>query len=1082
MRARRFCRLLLPIILFASLVPTVRAQDAVFHTCVFSWEDGDPKHDSDGVKNGVLVFGAGKTHVIYRCGPWGDEQLVIEPGAVVKFAQEYVVDQDGKLTKWLPASDGSLGAGLLPASVIINGAILTDIRDDSVGGDTNQDGDATSPSRNGAYVMAFNSSSANAITGATIKYCAQFGGIGSMNITGNTFVMFGGLLNEGAYPGWTGRLVPDGVPVISENTFELRCGASGLDLRGLAAKVENNTFREAADPECTLFGRGTAVIIGPAPVDRNYPETNVWGPQRGSVVVAGNTIEMDNGVRITDWHHRRGAFNRHPFRAEIRNNKIRGVNPKLGRGTRGFELAVDADAVVEGNEVSNFNTPLGITYDDSTTTTRLRVNNNRFSVEGAATNSGPNLSERFWKNGMTLNAENNYWGDASGPYDPSAKDTLVDRRLYNPRGRGIRLGDGIDYVPFIGGTVKAPEDYLRITVSSSPAAPLPRDGEATFTVNVTDYLLRSASRGRIVISVRDADGYLIDGSAGVDVTQEARTTTIPPVMVRIPDDTPFVTVEAALAPEGDLDAARSNVERFVVDRPESSIGFPSVSEVPSGRFPSPVRGQKLHVRAKIPYTLTTSSASANGTIEIIVEERIRGTKTAVKHFPVISLSVPPGINKSVETEAELEIPLRDIEKEPKTDLHGKIILKDDLGNQLDKVGTTLGIADAANDVNLIAAPAENRDGRARPLPDMRLHYLAGDIPVIVIGAKTQIKTPDVTDWQIVYGPARFFDAAGNLLRQIDPTAPPHVTGLATGTYQDSYIPTIFQLQAEPFPARTRKLRMYARLKSAAGITVSIDSVDIEVRDNVQTASLAVPTGSSQLTFPSTGASLAFTSNQKGGSLTVEEVNEPYAAKGGEAAGKAADYEALELIPLNRYWSIYGTLQDGAFSARVTFTYDPVTDFPAVAGFSEDSLVVTGLNPLSGELEALPSTLDAPANTISTDYSTFFQTYVVASKSTVIVQTAEEAEVEVPESYALDQNYPNPFNPTTTLVFRIPVSGDASLKVYNLLGQEVATLAEGPFAAGVHRIEWNAHDLASGVYLVRMQAGRFAQVRKTVLMR
>ncbi|HUF08036.1 MAG TPA: FlgD immunoglobulin-like domain containing protein [Rhodothermales bacterium] len=70
---------------------------------------------------------------------------------------------------------------------------------------------------------------------------------------------------------------------------------------------------------------------------------------------------------------------------------------------------------------------------------------------------------------------------------------------------------------------------------------------------------------------------------------------------------------------------------------------------------------------------------------------------------------------------------------------------------------------------------------------------------------------------------------------------------------------------------------------------------------------------------------------------------------------------------------------------------------------------------------------------------------------------------------------------------MPATGDVSLTVYNILGQEVATLLEGRFAAGIHKVEWNGRDsggvaVATGVYLVRMQAGRFSQVRRAVLLR
>ena len=88
----------------------------------------------------------------------------------------------------------------------------------------------------------------------------------------------------------------------------------------------------------------------------------------------------------------------------------------------------------------------------------------------------------------------------------------------------------------------------------------------------------------------------------------------------------------------------------------------------------------------------------------------------------------------------------------------------------------------------------------------------------------------------------------------------------------------------------------------------------------------------------------------------------------------------------------------------------------------------------------------------------------------------------PNSYALYQNYPNPFNPSTNIEFRIPKNGLVTLKIYNILGEEVATLVSGKLAAGSYSYEWNASDLASGVYLYHLEAGEFVETRKMILMR
>lgn len=89
---------------------------------------------------------------------------------------------------------------------------------------------------------------------------------------------------------------------------------------------------------------------------------------------------------------------------------------------------------------------------------------------------------------------------------------------------------------------------------------------------------------------------------------------------------------------------------------------------------------------------------------------------------------------------------------------------------------------------------------------------------------------------------------------------------------------------------------------------------------------------------------------------------------------------------------------------------------------------------------------------------------------------------LPSAFNLEQNYPNPFNPNTTIKFSIPTSTRLSLKVYNTLGQEVATLADGEFGAGTYSVQWNAAGFASGVYFYRLQSGNHAETRKLILLR
>jgi hypothetical protein len=97
---------------------------------------------------------------------------------------------------------------------------------------------------------------------------------------------------------------------------------------------------------------------------------------------------------------------------------------------------------------------------------------------------------------------------------------------------------------------------------------------------------------------------------------------------------------------------------------------------------------------------------------------------------------------------------------------------------------------------------------------------------------------------------------------------------------------------------------------------------------------------------------------------------------------------------------------------------------------------------------------------------------------------------IPENPILFPNYPNPFNPTTTIAFNLPKTSEVSLKVFNLIGEEVATLLSASLLSGTHSAEWDASHLASGVYLYRLQAGDpskgagrgYVETRKMVLMK
>ena len=90
--------------------------------------------------------------------------------------------------------------------------------------------------------------------------------------------------------------------------------------------------------------------------------------------------------------------------------------------------------------------------------------------------------------------------------------------------------------------------------------------------------------------------------------------------------------------------------------------------------------------------------------------------------------------------------------------------------------------------------------------------------------------------------------------------------------------------------------------------------------------------------------------------------------------------------------------------------------------------------------------------------------------------------QAPTNFSLSQNYPNPFNPSTEIKYSIPKSGIVSLKIFNMLGQEVATLVNQEQNAGNYRVNFNADHLASGVYMYRIESGDFSLTKKMTLLK
>lgn len=109
-----------------------------------------------------------------------------------------------------------------------------------------------------------------------------------------------------------------------------------------------------------------------------------------------------------------------------------------------------------------------------------------------------------------------------------------------------------------------------------------------------------------------------------------------------------------------------------------------------------------------------------------------------------------------------------------------------------------------------------------------------------------------------------------------------------------------------------------------------------------------------------------------------------------------------------------------------------------------------------------------------------------SGTLVVDPSTSVDEDKIPTEYALSQNYPNPFNPTTTISFSLPFRSNVVLKIYNIMGEEIANLANNTFEAGVHSLNWDAANYASGLYILRIEAvsneKNFVDMKKMMLVR
>jgi photosystem II stability/assembly factor-like uncharacterized protein len=129
------------------------------------------------------------------------------------------------------------------------------------------------------------------------------------------------------------------------------------------------------------------------------------------------------------------------------------------------------------------------------------------------------------------------------------------------------------------------------------------------------------------------------------------------------------------------------------------------------------------------------------------------------------------------------------------------------------------------------------------------------------------------------------------------------------------------------------------------------------------------------------------------------------------------------------------------------------------------------------------------NLVSIDFSDKHNGWIAGINGTILHTTngiindiESKKSISQPDNFLLMQNYPNPFNPSTTIEYEIPKQSHVTIKIFDLLGREVATLVNDRESAGKYKIKFDGSGLSTGIYLYRMEAGNFSQTRKLILIK
>lgn len=231
------------------------------------------------------------------------------------------------------------------------------------------------------------------------------------------------------------------------------------------------------------------------------------------------------------------------------------------------------------------------------------------------------------------------------------------------------------------------------------------------------------------------------------------------------------------------------------------------------------------------------------------------------------------------------------------------------------------------------------------------------------------------------------------------------------------------------------------------------------------------------------------SSDRPAALVVDKSGNIYVAGSSFEPGKASPYLTIKYNPqgMEQWAARYSGNVNEFYEATGLGVDDLGNVFVTGYSYSPDYVQTTVKYSAAGVEQWVSKRHGVSASGVALDFlgnpyvaGSTSGTYWSAYTITKYIQSAQS--LSLPSGYSLAQNYPNPFKYATSIRYALPASGRVTLKVFNLVGQEVTTVIDAERAAGIHEVDWGDENLPSGVYVYRLQTNGFAQTKKFVLLK